>query len=216
MNTLESIQEDILDLREMILEIDERIWKTVDHQNPEALSAFVSKKEVINEKLRTFRAATDELLDAFAAVESLEATQKPGPAAETDTDENETIAPIDRSFRFIKPKAMILEGDRIGPLETWQAVWKRFLDEFLKRHPELFQTYLVETSCIAGNSPVPDSRITFYECGGRFFECTLNADAVAKRIKTILLHSKLGTDCIKIVLPGNPDLQGPLFELKAE
>ena len=216
MTTLESIQEDILDLRELILEIDERIWHSIDHQNPEALSAFIEKKSAINEKLRTFRTATEDLLHAFAAVEPTTVIEETEPEIQPVSEDDETIAPIDRSFRFLHPTAMILEGTRIGPLNTWQAIWKRFLKEFLNRHPDLFQKHLVDTSCIAGNNPSPEKLIRSFECGGRFFECTLNADAVAKRIKTILLHSKLGTDSIKIVLPGNPDFRGPLFELSAE
>lgn len=216
MNTLESIQEDILDLREMILEIDERIWNSVDHQNPEALSAFINKKHAINEKLRTFRAATDELLDALAAVEPLETAGESEPAIEPDTRDDETIAPIDRPFRFTKPKAIIFEGDRIEPLTTWQAVWKKFLDEFWKRYPELFLSKLNETHSITGISDFPDQLRRPYGCGGIFFECNLSADDIANKIRNILLHSKISTSEIKIVLRGNPDLKGTLFELRAE
>lgn len=210
MNITETIEQDIEDLREMILEIDDRIWRQINHQDAAALNAFVERKTEINSKITSFQQSARDLLNALSTVQIPVESEPYEIPPENDADE--TISPIDRSFRFTKPKAMILEGERINGLETWQAVWKRLLSEFLDRHPEMFNKTLVETSCIAGNAEGPEGLITSYTCGGRHFECTLSADAIAQRIRTILLHSQMRLETVRIVLQGNPDLKGTMYE----
>ena len=65
MNSIESIQEDILDLRELVLELDDRIWSRVNHQNPEALQTYLKKKEEINQRIASFKATMGDLLEAL-------------------------------------------------------------------------------------------------------------------------------------------------------
>ncbi|MGB0796464.1 MAG: hypothetical protein ACPGR4_04890 [Paracoccaceae bacterium] len=205
----DDIQDNIEYLRELILELDETIWLRINHKDPAALAGYMEKKQVINERIAAFQKSGLELLDALAMTEPANEPQV-GHEAEEPTDD-ETITPITRHFVSVKPKAMIFGDERIGPLKSWRAVWNRFLDEFHQRYPDKFQEILVETSCIAGNADTPDSLITHYECGGRFFECTLSANDIAKRMTKILRHAGLDTSTVKIVLRGNPDLEGTMF-----
>lgn len=209
MHNNDNIQEDIESLRELILELDESIWLRINHKNATSLAKFIEQKRVINERIKLFQDAARELLQVFASTEPV---NEPEVAQEKEEPRGaETISPITRPFVSVKPKGMIFEHDRIGPLKSWRAVWNRFLQEFLRRHPEEFERILVKESCIAGNADKPDDLIHSFECGGRFFECTLSANDIAKRIKKILQHAGLETSSIKIVLRGNPDLDGTIF-----
>lgn len=208
MKPFESIRQDIEDLRELILSLDDEIWNRIDHRDKGALTEFLPRKTLINEKIKAFQNAGNDLLDYLA---ELPAVQLPEALVPSEPEE-ETTAPLARSFAFTKPTAFIINGERIGPAKSWRVLWQKFLEEFHKRHPGEFKDHLLIAPCIAGIAENGEGFQDPFECGGRWFECGLSANSIRDRIKSILLHSKMDTGIMKVILRGNPDLAGTIFE----
>lgn len=208
MKPLENIRQDIEDLRELILSLDDEIWSRIDHRDDAALTEFTSRKVRINDRIRAFQTAGNELLSCLA---ELPVIQLPGAVSQLPP-ENETVAPLDRSFAFTKPTAFLFDGVRIGPAKSWRVVWQKFLELFVKDHPGPFREHLLQNPCIAGVAAAGDKFQDPFECNGIWFECGLSANAIRDRIKKILLYSKIDTHRMKIILRGNPDLEGTMFE----
>jgi hypothetical protein len=209
MKPLESIRQDIEDIRELILSLDDEIWSRIDHRDNDALTEFLARKTQINEKIKGFQNAGNDLLDSLA---ELPFVQLPSPVAPS-LPEKETIAPLDRSFAFTKPTAFLIDGNRIEPARSWRVLWQKFLEDFHQRNPGSFEEHLVCQPCIAGTAASGDKFQDPFECGGRWFECGLSANAIRDRIKRILLFSGIETNRMKIALRGNPDLEGTIFDL---
>jgi hypothetical protein len=208
MKPLESIRQDIEDLRELILSLDDEIWNSIDHRDNEAWAEYTSRKTRINDRIKAFQSAGNELLDCLA---ELPLVQLPEAVTQTPP-EKETVAPLDRSFAFTKPTAFLFDGRRVGPTMSWRILWQKFLDLLHREHPVIFRTYLVDHPCIAGVGNSAEKFQDPYECGGIWFECGLSANAIRDRIKKILLFSKIDTGRMKIILRGNPDLEGTIFQ----
>jgi len=208
MKPLESIRQDIEDLRELILSLDDEIWGSIDHRNNEALAEYTARKARINDRIKAFQTTGNELLDCLAELPVIQLPE----AASPRQPENETVAPLDRSFAFTKPTAFLFDGDRHGPANSWRVLWQKFLDLFHENHPERFKEHLIENPCVAGVAESGEKFQDSYECGGIWFECGLSANAIRDRIKKILLHSKIDTGRMKIILRGNPDLEGTIFD----
>jgi hypothetical protein len=208
MKPLENIRQDIEDLRELILSLDDEIWSRIDHRDNDALAEFTARKTRINDRIKAFQTAGNQLLDCLA---ELPVIQLPEVASPTQA-ENETVAPLDRSIAFTKPTAFQFDGVRIGPAKSWRVLWQKFLDLFHREHPESFKQHLLLSPCIAGVAMSGEKFQDPFECGGIWFECGLSANAIRDRIKKILLYSKIDTSRMKIILRGNPDLEGTMFE----
>ncbi len=62
MKPIENISQEIEDLREQLLSLDEEIWGSVEHRDTNALRTFLPLKEKINERIKAFQNAANELL----------------------------------------------------------------------------------------------------------------------------------------------------------
>jgi hypothetical protein len=200
MKPLENISQEIEDLREQLLSLDEEIWGSVEHRDTKALHAYLPLKEKINERIKIFQQAANDLL---ACISELPEIQLP----EELFDTNEmigTLAPLDRSWAFHHPAALEFEGARIDTA-SWRKLWHTFLTTFRQRHPDKFERVIVRTPCIAGVRDVGNDLHDPFECGGKWFECCLSANAIRDRIKKILLHAGIDTGRVKAILRGTQD-----------
>ena len=53
MKPLESIRQDIEDIRELILSLDDEVWSRIDHRDNEALAEFTARKTRINDRIKS-------------------------------------------------------------------------------------------------------------------------------------------------------------------
>lgn len=212
MKPLENISQEIEDLREQLLSLDEEIWGSVEHRDTKALHAYLPLKEKINERIKTFQNAANDLLETIAELPKL---QLPSELPETKAVQ-ETVAPLHRNFVFTKPTAFLIDGERIGPTNSWRSLWQTFLTTFLEKYPEEFNQHLVQSPCIAGVRDTGDDLQDPFLCSSKWFECGLSANAICARIMRILIHAKMDTGRVKIVLHGKPDLKGTIFDETAD
>ncbi len=211
MKPLENISQEIEDLREQLLSLDEEIWGSVEHRDTKALRVFLPFKEKINERIKTFQQAANDLLETIAELPKI---QLPSELPNTVPVE-ETVAPLHRNFVSTKPTAFQFDGERIGPTNSWRSLWQTFLTKFLEKHPDDFKLHLVLTPCIAGVRDAGDDLQDPFLCSGKWFECGLSANAIRDRIKRILIHAKMDTGRVKVFLRGNPDIDGTIFDNSA-
>jgi hypothetical protein len=203
MKPLESIRQDIEDLRELILSLDDEIWSRIDHRDNEALVGFLPLKTRINDRIQTFQQAAEELLDVIAEVPAIQLPEK--VAIEAIDEANETMASLSRPFTELKPTAFLWNGSRIGPTLHWKTLWQRFLQEFHRSYPGKFEEHLVKNPCIARIKDTPEEMTAPFSCGGRWFECNLSAEDIRFNIRRILAHSHIDMDYMKVILRGKPD-----------
>jgi|GEM_PF-4530515 len=212
MKPLENISQEIEDLREQLLSLDEEIWSSVEHRDTKALHAYLPLKEKINARIKVFQNATNDLLETIAELPRL---QLPSELPDTNSVQ-ETIAPLHRNFVFTKPLAFLIDGERIGPTNSWRSLWQTFLTTFLNKHAEEFNQHLVQNPCIAGVRDAGDDLQDPFLCSGKWFECGLSANAICARIMRIFIHAKMDAGRVKIVLRGNPDIKGTIFDETAD
>jgi hypothetical protein len=210
MKPLETIRQDIEDLRELILSLDDEIWDRVDHRDDSSLASFLSVKQRINQKIKDFQRAAGELLDVLAELPSSQLPES--VVLPPSIKEKETIASLSRPFTGLKPTALLWDGERLEPAKSWKALWQRFIQEFHTREPKEFEAHLVQSPCIAQVGDSDQGFFTPYSCGGRWFECNLSAENIRQKMRTILAHARIDFDHVKVMLRGNPDTQGTIFE----
>jgi len=210
MKPLENISQEIEDLREQLLSLDEEIWGSVEHRDTDAIKAFLPFKEKINERIKVFQKAANDLL---ASISELPAIQLPSELFSQDEMVG-TIAPLDRSFAFLKPAALQFEDVRIATT-SWRKLWQTFLTTFLEKHPAKFEKILVQSPCIGVRDAGDDYQDPFL-CGGKWFESNLSANAIREKMKRILLHAGINTGRVKVLLRGNPDIEGTIFDETAD
>lgn len=211
MKPLENICQEIEDLREQLLSLDEEIWGSVEHRDTKAVHAYLPLKEKINERIKIFQQAANDLLETIGELPKL---QLPSELLHTQPVQ-ETVAPLHRNFVFTKPTAFLIDGERTGPANSWRSLWQTFLTTFLEKHPEEFNLHLVQNPCIPGVRDTGNELQDPFLCSGKWFECGLSANAIRDRIERILIHSKMNVGRVKIILRGNPDLKGTIFDESA-
>jgi hypothetical protein len=163
----------------------------------------VPLKSRINDRIRIFQQAAEDLLDVISEVPAVQLPEK--VAIDLIDEANETKAPLSRPFTDLKPTAFLWNGVRIGPTIHWKSLWKRFLEEFHRGFPAAYEEHLVRNPCISRVRDTAEGMIAPFLCGGRWFECNLSAEDIRLNIRRILAHSHIDMDHMKVILRGKPD-----------
>ncbi len=141
------ILEELEAVRENLLALSDDIWRSIDHNDPDALEAGVEFKRAYNAKASAFDGVASELsalVQQYTSVR-LEEAEKTGG---TDRVENERIVAelnreqphrLDEDFTYKRPHGFILDGQGTTGITTWQRVYELVLQRLYDRDADRFR-----------------------------------------------------------------------------
>src|SRR6185312_6664206 len=135
------ILEDLEAVRENLLALSDDIWRSIDHNDPDALEAGVEFKRAYNAKAADFdRVATElsALIQQYTSVRLEEAEESGGE----DREQNERIIAelnreephsLDEDFTYKRPHGYILAGQAATGITTWQRLFDLVCRQLIAR-----------------------------------------------------------------------------------
>lgn len=214
-----AILEDLEAVRENLLELSDDVWRSIDHNDPEALEAGVAFKREYNAKTAAFDKLAGELsvlVRQFTSVD-LEAGEEVG---EDDHERNERIireldrdAPhsLDEDLTFKRPHGFILAGRGVSGLTIWKRLYELVCRMLLQRDPARFAALVDHPDFLSsrGNRSVtrdPGALRSPLELGdGLHVESNLSANGVRDMMRRLLVAFEIEPSELKLFLREDRD-----------
>ena len=213
------ILEDLEAVRENLLALSDDIWRSIDHNDPQALEEGVQFKRAYNEKMAAFdqvAAQLSELVQQYTAVR-LEAAEETGAG---DRERNERIIAelnrevphaLDENFTFKRPHGFILDGQATTGITTWRRLYELLCQQLLRRDANRFHALPDNADFISsrGNRSFArdpsELRSASLIGDGIHAEINLSANSVGDMIRRLLVAFDIPTDRLQLFLRQDRD-----------
>jgi hypothetical protein len=213
------ILDDLEAVRENLLALSDDIWRSIDHNDPEALEAGVAFKRAYNAKAADFdRGATDlsALIQQYTSVRLEEAEQSGGE----DREKNERIIAelnreiphrLDENFTYKRPHGFILDGQAATGITTWQRMYELVCRQLLARDQTRFRGLINDPHFISnrGHHTVttdPGTLRKELDVGhGLFVESNLSANGISDMLQRFLDAFDIPLDRMQVFLRQDRD-----------
>lgn len=213
------ILEDLEAVRENLLALSDDIWRSIDHNDPEALDEGVEFKRAYNAKAADFdRVATElsALIQQYTSVRLEEAEESGGE----DREQNERIIAelnreephsLDEEFTYKRPHGYILAGQAATGITTWQRLYELVCRQLVARDLGRFRGLHTNPDFISnrGHHTVttePETLRKSLDVGhGLFVESNLSANGIRDMMRRFLTAFELPIDGIQIFLREDRD-----------
>lgn len=214
-----NILEDLEAIRENLLALSDDIWRSIDHNDPDALEAGVEFKRAYNAKSADFdRVATElsALVQQYTSVRLEEAEQTGG----TDRVENDRIiAELNREephrlgedFTYKRPHGFILNGQGTTGITTWQRLYELVLQRLYDSNAEQFRGLCEnpDFTTSRGNPTFTTDpgrlRKALEVRAGLYVESHLSANGIRDVLRRVLTNFAIPTDQLLIFLRQDRD-----------
>jgi hypothetical protein len=217
------ILEDLEAVRENLLALSDDIWRSIDHNDPDALEAGVEFKRAYNAKAAAFDTVASELsalVQQYTSVKLQEA-EKTGGA---DRVENERIVAelnreqphrLDEDFTYKRPHGFILDGQGTTGITTWQRVYELVLQRLYDRDPDRFRDLCgnPDFTTNRGNPTFTTEPARLRKAlevrKGLFVESNLSANSIRDILRRVLTAFAIPSDQLLIFLRQDRDAGRP-------
>jgi hypothetical protein len=217
------ILEDLEAVRENLLALSDDIWRSIDHNDPDALEAGVEFKRAYNGKAAEFdRVATDlsALTQQYTSVRLQEAEQTGGD----DREQNERIIAelnreephyLDEDFTYKRPHGFVLAGQAATGITTWQRIYELVCRQLVVRDMPRFRGLSSDPEFISnrGHHTVttePAKLRKALDVGhGVFVESNLSANGIRDMLRRFLKAYEIPKAGMRIYLREDRDAGRP-------
>jgi len=213
------ILEDLEAVRENLLALSDDIWRSIDHNDPDALEAGVEFKRAYNAKAADFdRVATElsALIQQYTSVRLEEAEESGGE----DREQNERIIAelnreephsLDEDFTYKRPHGYILAGQAATGITTWQRLFDLVCRQLIARDQGRFRGLHSDPDFISnrGHHSVttdPGTLRKALDVGhGLFVESNLSANGIRDMLRRFLNAYEISIESMQIYLREDRD-----------
>jgi hypothetical protein len=213
------ILEDLEAVRENLLALSDDIWRSIDHNDPEALETGVEFKRAYNAKAAAFDDVASELsvlIQHYTSVRLEEAEQTGG----ANGVENERIIAelnrevphrLDEDFTYKRPHGFILDGQGTTGITTWQRLYELVLQRLYDRHTDRFRGLCVNPDFTTNRGNLTFTteparlRKALEVRAGLFVESNLSANGIRDILRRVLTVFAIPSDQLLIFLRQDRD-----------
>ncbi len=190
-------------LSEDLLALSDDIWRSIDHNDSEALDLGYGLKKEYNEQIDTFSKLVQNIgstLEKFenrcllndSSTPSHDTGNHGGENKNFEYNENQAHS-INEDFCYKRPCGMKLENQIYPELNTWKAIYRKTLKHLSDKSPDIFNQ-LSESGFAKGRRKdkvyvalTPDSmKCPENIAGGLYFETNLSANSIRDSIHKLL------------------------------
>ena len=214
-----AILEDLEAVRENLLALSDDIWRSIDHNDPDALDEGVEFKRAFNAKSAAFDTAgtaLSALVQQYTQV-NLEASESTGTGDRTANDrisaelDRETPHTLDEDFTFKRPHGFILDGQAASGITTWRRMYELICLHLHNRDTPKFQALPTNPDYISsrGNpsfsTKSSELRLATPIAGGISAEINLSANMIRDLLRRLLATFGIPTANLRIYLRQDRD-----------
>jgi len=214
-----AILEDLEAVRENLLALSDDIWRSIDHNDPDALNEGVEFKRAFNAKSAAFDTAAtalSALVQQYTRV-NLDAGESTGTADRTTNDRiiaelnREEPHALDEDFTFKRPHGFILDGQATSGLTTWRRMFELICLHLYTRDTAKFVALPTNADYISsrGNpnfsTKEADLRSATLIAGGVFAEVNMSANMIRDQLLRLLATFGIPAANLRIYLRQDRD-----------
>ena len=219
---IKTILSDMERVKENLLSLSEDIWKSIDHNNPEALEEGIAFKREYNQKVIDFDRLSTEistLVQQYTSIRShsieIESKDKSSSNEETqriilELNREEPHSVIE-DYMYKRPIGFILKDRAFKNIETWKQVLETFCLTLYEIDPEKFKALPDNPHFISRRGNPTFSRdLHLLRSGlllrdGIYSEVNLSANSIMGVIRELMEEYGIKTEEVKIFLRQDRD-----------
>ncbi len=141
------ILEDLEAVRENLLALSDDIWRSIDHNDPEALDEGVEFKRAYNARAADFDRVATEISVLIQQYTSIRLEEAEESGADNQERNERLIAELNReephrlseSFTYKRPHGYVLDGQAATGITTWQRMYELVCRQLIIRDLERFR-----------------------------------------------------------------------------
>lgn len=214
-----SILDDLEAVRENLLALSDDIWKSIDHNDPDALEAGVEFKRAYNAKAAAF----DQIASELSALVQQYTSVRLEESEQTGDDNGERNARIvaelnreqphslDEDFTYKRPHGFVLDGRAITGVTTWQRLYELVCKQLFARDQDRFRSLENHPEFVSnrGNHTVTRDASHLLKplavSSDLYIEANLSANGIRDMIRRLLGVFDISLDRMQIFLRQDRD-----------
>jgi hypothetical protein len=215
------ILEDLEAVRENLLALSDDIWRSIEHNDPQALEEGVEFKRRYNEKMAGFDRLAGELSEIVQGFTSIRLDETERGSSENHDENARIIRELDREqphtldedFTFRRPHGFVLAGQAATGINTWRRLYELVCQQLARHNPERFRALPDNPAFVSNrghrefNMSPAEVRSPMLVAEGIYAEINHSANALRDLMRELLPQFDIPLDQFRVYLREDRDAE---------